>query len=665
MMRLLMVMGLVLVCCEGGFADEFLRPLPQYSMIRAITAQKYPLDDAVIMLKEQRFHLDSQTYQFGRYRMRAPTITETRILIVRVLTEAAVAYYGSPEFEYQPFRTTRDLAEAEGKARVLKEDGRVITMNSADIRRVVAIESKDGNPLLYRMILGIPNVSKGDVVQIEFSHTRPAFSTGRIFFHSDIFPVLKSVVTLTVPEGFKVYFRSIPDTAVGKPEEGEGRRWETTYTWTVRGLDPIRRESYARPFRDRAVLTSFVVERAEEVIGSSEDEWVVFLKELKMGLQTLEAVSDDKIKSLGFNDPPVRPTLSRADSLYTALRSRVAIVTSGAEMLLLEQTTNDIIGGQRSYPSTAAYAMYNILQQWNYQPSLVLISDRRRGDYQRAVPSLSWFNRLGVELRLGSVYRLYDFDAAMPFVQEYPWYLSDVPAIVFDDVAFRHVRLPSIAARKAIISERHLLAFDESGGLKEQVLLFYRGSFAQKRRVGWAERRPEQVAQEVERLLESRLLSEVDSCTVNDFLHEDEIAITASGIPGNGVQQVDSILTVSIENHVLWELRDEFGSKDRQCDVVFPEPFELRMDWVLQVPEGLRPLIPLGSRSVRGPAGSSATIMLHFENNTLLCRCRLSVGRCEFPRSQYEDLVQFFDAVMAETNKTLVFTRLDPEASTP
>jgi len=663
-MRTTLLAALTVVLAGWSSADEFIRALPTSREHATITNESHPGEDAVILLKEQRYLLGRQRIEVGRFYVTLPKVTETEILIVKALTEKAVGKFGSFEYSYTPFLNDDDYVTVEVRARVLKPNGRVETVDQDFVERIVAVESSEGDPIIHKIMLIIPNVAVGDVIQIEHSHARPSFHSSQIFFYNDEYPVLKSTVTVSLPGGTGAFFVSSPKEVVGEPiRSGEGQNLQT-YTWIAETLQAIHPEPYAPPFRDQAAMTSFVLKLGEEVMGTVDDEWVRLISAIGSNLEFVGTVSDDRIRDLGFTPTPERPTKATVDSLYGVLRKTISILESNVDGSLSYSEIDDIFSNGRAFPSDLSFAMFKILKRWDLRPKFVLVSDKRAGSYGRSVPSLAWFDRLAVSLNLDGEDLIYDFDPSIPACNQFPWYLDGVEAIEFDELTFRHFTLRSPRPRKTIASEQHHLVLrEESATVHETLLLFYRGSLAQERRSEWYGLDEEHLTESMERVVKRQCLRAVDSVVVNDFRCENDLTVSAYGTSVIDSRIIDTLLTVSLANHFLREFRDRIASKNRQNDLDLPEPFDLRMDWFMDLPDGYTVQGDLPNKAFAGPQRSRAAVMTALQDGKLLFRCRLSLGSSYFPRAQYGQFISFLDELLSETDRTLVFVRRDAVAA--
>ena len=102
--------------------------------------------------------------------------------------------------------------------------------------------------------------------------------------------------------------------------------------------------------------------------------------------------------------------------------------------------------------------MYKILAKWDYTPRIILIRDKRHGKYESFVPTLEWFDRLALLVKIDSVEKVYDFDPSIQNNYENPWFFNSVQFFVVDeDKGFNKDFSFATTPDKNTVIEKHTL----------------------------------------------------------------------------------------------------------------------------------------------------------------------------------------------------------------
>ena len=316
---------LFLLLLTSSFAQEFLREFPSEKLTDQITLEKSPTSDAVIIIKEQSLNMTNNQGNFSR----GPVEETSKILIVKLLTEAGVSRYGSFEYEYyEPFGNDIPCGFIV-KARVKKPDGKVEVLDEKEIKKIVSLRWHDGTPMQRKVMFNIPNLAVGDIVQIEYQLVE-AYSKeyGGTFFYNDKDYVIISNVYLTLPSDDEFSVSSFPEEKIGEPvirqmskNYGAGK----TYFWSVKNLNSIPDEPYSFPFEDQSYMTAFTV-HFDWTFSDMAKDWKGLGKYLFERVIDKGSVSRSEIENLSLPREISSINFDKTDSLYTILKRNFRVI---------------------------------------------------------------------------------------------------------------------------------------------------------------------------------------------------------------------------------------------------------------------------------------------------------------------------------------------------
>ncbi len=574
-----------LVVCSAAQAEDWFRPLPDAKFSVQLTQQAFPNTDGVIIVKEQLLNVHRTEVSYRGLDLVGLAMTRTTILIAKALNESGVRKLGSFEYEYEENFGDEIPSRFMARARVQKSDGSVVTMPESDVSIVVSHRTSQGEPLARKALFKVPDFMPGDVVQIEYVLTEPfvrAYSG--IFYYQDRMPVLISNVGVTCQARDDVRVFSFPAQRVGEPKIsqlattlGSG---ETRF-WSVKNLNAIPKEPHAPAFEDLSVMTAFV---ADEAFHEKTD-WTTLAKNYWDEYFDKGSVKKSRVRDLGFSPPAGPVNLARVESLYTALRTSL-VLNSVNSVYPLVESLDDVFEKKGGDASDLAAIFYKILQDWKVESRGVWLRDRREGAFESTVPTIRWFDRIGVLVKVGEVERLYDFDRAIPNRFSTPWFLKGITALVIDGKGCRSLSTPASRPGDAWIRESHDLTFGGRSVLRDSMVTAGVGSPVEEWREGGYELKGAELQSYLQKMASAMCIETVGDVRHSPILDEREMRIEVTGSSKAAVAAIDSFLSVRPANHVLKALQDEFMAPGRTNAVVLDEPFSMNLEWTIHHPEG-------------------------------------------------------------------------------
>ena len=644
-----------------GAANDFTRNMPDLKFTNTLTPEKLKNFDAVIILKEQSYNSTPQDYTYHGQDFRGLAIVRARVLIVKLLTEAGVRRYGSFEYEFRE-RFGKDFMNGfEACARVMKPDGAVKTMPAEDVSIIVTREASDGTALARKALFKIPDLGAGDVVQIEYVHSEPfSFSNSGIFFYNDRDPVLYSNVYITLPARTKPSFVSLPPDRVGQPQVdqvsntyGAGE----TYFWRMKNLNMIPDEPYSRTFADQSMLTAFTMESYSPASVHAPMSWDFLAKEFYKQELDEDDVSNGDIARLGFSAEEPSVTMETVDRLYAALRKEIYLDENNS-VYPLSSNISSIFKKKKGDASDVAYVMMNILKTWGTTTQGVLIRDKREGVYERSIPTLIWFDRLGVLVTINGQEKLYDFDRSVPYNYEQPWFVNDIDVVVIHPDRAEHKRIGVRSGIGQCVSrELHKISFASGTKATDSLTVRLNGAQAQHYRNSWYEAESSDLTKEARSLLTAHAMSDVDTAMVNGFLNEKEISIQGVGTSASGVARIDSFITFAPKNHLLRSLNDKIYAASRLSDLMLDEPFKLKMDWEIAIPKGYMLAQPLSNNSSTGIGNSSYSVSYSLEKDNYKISAEGTIAETVILLENYKQFTAFLQKFTEAAEKEVVFRK--------
>jgi hypothetical protein len=652
---------IILLLVNIAFGQKFIRDLPSETLCSQLRPENYKNVDAVIVLKEQSFLIGDTEIDYRNLTLKGLSTTRTHIMIVKLFNEAAVERYGSFEYTYPEYYGDDMPNGFDAKARVLKENGKVWVMNKKTITRIVARETSDGIPLARKVLFKIPNLTAGDIVQIEYQFTEVfSRSSSALFYYSDRDFVLFSNLYITLPMKEEAKYISLPEQRIGQPKvEQLSRAYGSgkTYVWMLQNLNPIPDEPYSLPFSDRSLITAFIVEKiGQKYMG----DWDSIAKQFYDDFLDKDKVSKDHLEQLGYaTDLDISPlTFQNVDQLYAAIRKKL-ILTEFNSLYPASDKIGSVFKSGKGDASDLAYIMFNILQQWGQNVNIIWIRDQRKGIYEKAIPSTFWFDRLGVLVTINGQEKAYDFDRCIPCNYTHPSFLKSNEVVALNQTGCFHKKLTIPATiNDNITCEMHTLNLDSAHGIVDNVMFTYKGVAAEKFRGKYYDSPEDDIKEAVEKSVVGDCLSRVDSLNLNNLWDESEIRLYMSGVCNTKVESIENFLTFKLKNKLLDDFKSNIFSAVRWSDIYFDAPFQMNLTWQIDIPEGYQlNTAPVDQKfDLEGKAGSN--IIYRVDGNDLKISANLKFHQKHIPMNLYPKLIGMLDDTIKEINKDIVLKKM-------
>lgn len=646
----------------AAFAGDFVRELPNKELLEKLTPEKFTGKDAVVIVKEVSYNCEEKDIYYSGLPFKGMYTTMSHVTIAKLFNEAAVDRYGTVEFSYEePYGN--DIRNAyELRIRVLKPDGSIKEVDDDEIHNIVMVENAEGEPFVRKVICKIPNLAVNDVVQIEYGYSQVfTFGWSQVFAYNEPDPVLFSNLYITLPAKFEADFYSFPEERIGKPQQqqisktfGSGK----TYFWSVKNLNGIRNEPYSIPFMDQALITAFVVSSRSVGVYKPADSWAEIGRQFSEYELDKDDLRESQFAKLGFTMKRDGVTMATADSLYSAIR-KFFTLNSYNVVFPESKKVSRLFDRKKGDASDLSYIMLTALHQWKQEAQAVFLRDRRQGQYEVGVPTMKWFDRLGVLVSINGVEKLYDFDESIPEHFVTPWFLKDITVGVIapDGVTHRRVN-PYSSAGQGTVLEQHTLSFDAAMKIADSMTVSLSGGPAQHLRQRISSRSEDETQLLLKNYATAECLSSVTVMDHSDIRRADPVRLSYSGPSHSTAEQLDAFLTLRLRNDALKGFHNALYSTARRNDVQLDEPVTMTMEWTVLLPKGYAVSSTDGNRVFTGPGGSTGVVRRTPSADKLLVKAEVVCPQTFMPYNQYPALMKLLDDVQAEAGKDVVLKKL-------
>lgn len=655
-MRLAALLLTWFLAFSNALAQDWFRPLPDPKVGAQITQQSFPNVDGVIIVKEQLLNVHRTEVTYHGLDLTGLAMTRSTVLMAKVLNEAGVRRLGSFEYEYNEHFGDDIPSRFMARARVQKPDGSVVTMPESDVSIVVSHRTSDGQPLARKALFKVPDLMVGDVVQLEYVLTEPfvrAYSG--IFYYQDRMPVLISNVAVTCQARDDVRTFSFPAQKIGEPKVsqmattlGSG---ETRF-WTVRNLNAIPQEPHAPPFEELSMLTAFVATEAFH----EQTSWANLAKSYWDEYLDKGSVKNSRVKDLGFAPPAGPVSFERVDSLYTALRT--AIVLNAVNSLYpLVDDLDEVFEKKGGDASDLAAIFYKILQDWKVDARGVWLRDRREGGFEETVPTVRWFDRIGVLVKAGGIERLYDFDRAIPSRFSTPWFLKGITALVIDGKGCRSMKTPPSTPGDAWIRESHDLTFGERFAVRDSMVTTGAGAPAEEWRENGYELKGAELQSYLQRVVSEKCMESAAGAHHSALLDEREVRVAVTGTSKATVATIDNFVSIRPVNQALKSLQEEFLAPGRTNAIVLDEPYSISMDWTIHHPQGYTLAEMPKDTVIQGFSGGQGSLVCTREGDDARLKLKLDLKSQVIPPNEYNSFMRLLVGLQRNTEQAVTFRK--------
>lgn len=660
-MKFFSMLSLLSLMSTLALSQEFVRDLPGKDLSDQITEKRFPNTDAVIILKDQSFQIRNSHVEYREYALSGLATTFSKIMIVKVLTENGVKRYGTFEYTYnEKFGGEIDNGFLV-QARVQNANGDVIVLPKEEIKKIVSRTNSSGDPVERKVMFKFPDLKVGDIIQYEYQFSDLFSASGNgMFFYSDRDYVLYSNVYITLPAYVDITTVSSPLDRIGEPKHAQVSKQlgaGETYYWSVRNLPAVYDEPYARPFEDVSLLSGFYVTGK---IPDAAGHWNTLAQELNEEIFDEGDIDRSDIALLGLPSKAPSVTLATIDSVYTGLRKYFTLEASNS-IYPVYKKIGKVFEKKKADASDLAYFMYLILKEWGQTPKLALIRDRREGTYEETLPSLKWFDRLGVLVTVNGKERFYDFDRSLPTQYEFPWYLNPVNVAVLDGKTCVHKSLGEFTnVERNRVSESHLMTMNNELELRDTVRIAFTGSQAQQERGRFYASEPSEVSHHFKAAAEKECLLKADTALINNFHDEKEFHATICGPSVIKPEAIDSFITFSVKNVTLKKFKEDIFTVLRRSDFYFESPFQYTLSWEITVPEKYRLQTSELKQKIQGPENCFTETQCEQTGAVVKLSATMNVPSPLIRVHQYKPFMEFLEKSIAHVERNIVLTQRTP-----
>ncbi len=634
---------------DHGFMAKF----PPISVTGGLTADLFKHADAVILLKQQGYTEGPHSYADAfTIVIRNEFVVESKVIIAKVFNDAGVREFGSFEYEYPVYEGIEQIFKV--RARIMKPDSTIWVMPDDAITRMAGLTSGSGKTLTQKVLFKLANLTPGDVVQIEYTHTKPYLDTRKvIFYYHDQYPVLNSTLTINMDAAVKVDYLSFPADKVGEPQvDRKGNN--ISHFWAVGNLSEIPKEPFNRPFADVSYITTVVSHHK----GSAEDGWRELAKKYISHFVDKGSIPDSFVKKIGLDPALQSPRWTDIDSAYTALRKHFTLQSTNS-LYPGVRILDDIIADKEGDASDLAYMMLKIMERWGVPATPLLIRDKRDGIYETSVASLFWFDRLSLLVSLQGVDRIFDFDRSIPTRFEMPWFLNGISVVALHDTGVAHLYVSALSSLQDHTSkEFHSVVLVSNKKAVDSVCLRLRGARAEDLRSKLYAVKGEALVNRERELMEANVLKDVDTTFISNFLDESEILVYGKGTSQGTVMTVDSFSTYRPRNQLLREFRNRFSEDMRYDDIFLNEPFGCSIQWIVKSMAGSSVAqLPAAFTAEDSAFATSQTMYFQVNDSTCFVRTDIVFTAARIEQKNYRRFVAFLDKIIQASEREVAFRK--------
>jgi len=645
----LIVLPLTVFSQDHGFMAK----LPAVSETNKLTPDLFRNSDAVILLKQQGYTEGPHSYADAfTIVIRNEYVVESKVIIAKVFNDAGVREFGSFEYEYPAYEGIEQIFKV--RARIMKPDSTIWVMPDDAITKMAGLTSGSGKKLTQKVLFKLDNLTPGDVVQIEYSHTQPYLDTRRvIFYYHDRYPVLNSTLTINMDAEVKVEYLSFPPDKLGEPEVTR-RGNNISHFWSVGNLSEIPKEPFCRPFADVSYITTVIENRK----GSDRNAWRVLAQRYISHFVDKGSIPESLVRRLGLEPTLQNPRWTDIDSGYTALRKYFTLERSNS-LYPGVRILDDIIANREGDASDLSYMMLKLMERWGVPTTPILIRDKRDGVYETSVASFFWFDRLSLLISLKGVDRVFDFDRSIPSRFEMPWFLNGINVVALYDTGIAHLHVSALSSLQSHTSkEFHSVVLVSNKKAVDSVCLRLRGARAEDLRSRLYALKGEELVTRERELLEANVLKDVDTTFISNFLDEPEILVYGKGTSQGTVMTVDSFATYRPRNQLLREFRNKFSEDVRYDDIFLNEPFGCSIQWIVKAAGGSSVAhLPAASSVEDSAFATSQTMYFQVNDSTCVVKTDVVFTAARIGQNNYKRFVAFLDRIIQASEREVAFRK--------
>ncbi len=645
--KILLILSLFmhLIYSNKSNAQTFSSPFPSSGLLDKISSERFPGSDAIIILKEQSIQV-TEGYS---------VINKT--MIVKLLTETAVQKYGTFELEFYQIYTSYYSFKNKFIYRVLKPDSTIEDIDPNEVKNIFETSSGNDRSLLRKSIIKIPNLKINDVLQIEHSIIEPRQGSAEIFYYNDDEIVLTSKLNLTVQKGLDVKFYSIPENKINGPqvnEYGISVGVGKTYSWTVNNLPAIIEEPFSLSFESQSMITAFVIKESN---GAERRNWNDLIKHYNHYFSKSLGTRKERLTEFANQISVSDSTVEFIDTLYHNLRNYF-ILKKENEIYPNIRFVDDILTNKKGNASDLSFVFSKILETKNIKTNFFFIKDKRFGIFEKTIPTLGWFNRIGTVVYVGQRKLFYDFDTSISNIYDLPWYLKGTEVVIAGKDSAEVLFIPEGSkTSENSMMEIHSINFFSEVNLRDSLNIFLKGFKASQFRDSYEDAEESEIKSYLENIGKQYFVGKVDSVWHNDFIENQAVNLGIKGKSKNEAESIDSFLVVKLENKLFKEFRNLLNTTNRKNDIVFDGPFQFDLIWRIQVPDQYSVKTELKSKQISGPGNAKALVSFSFNDDVLIKSVKIKFPEAFIGINEFPLLQSFIEYSNNELEKDILFVK--------
>jgi len=130
------------------------------------------------------------------------------------------------------------------------------------------------------------------------------------------------------------------------------------------------------------------------------------------------------------------------------------------------------------------------------------------------------------------------------------------------------------------------------------------------------------------------------------------------GVPKTAATQVESFITMRLNNLTLEDFYQKIASATRSSDVVLNEPSTMSIAWKLAVPEGYTVQQCLENTTLGGPCGMTGRVSVTRSATAVDVSMDVQFPIVLIPQPSFKEMVGFLEKVRGVVGKDIVLRKL-------
>jgi hypothetical protein len=332
------------------------------------------------------------------------------------------------------------LSKIEG--RTILPSGQIIPLDASQVFRGRSYEA-GRNYAIMKTSFTFPSVEAGAIIEYQMEEDVDWFYPPPWIFDTNELGTLES--SLRVLVGPRLGMAQFPlDTNINKVSVSQSHTVQgEQFEFAVKNVRPIRREPYALPFRDQAIMVIFTPrelafqDQVYPIITKWDDVGTEISRESN-NMEKSSKVTKNKAKELAEKLPDSR---KKAEAIYKYLQQN--ITSSNLIGVYLGRTADDVLNGKRGDPDDINALFVLMLKEAKVDADMVLVATQNWQTLARAFPNRSQFSRMitRVNLKEGAVFAD-PAEPAAPF-GELPWFDRGVMGLAVKGNKIQEAPIPA------------------------------------------------------------------------------------------------------------------------------------------------------------------------------------------------------------------------------